>query len=46
MENPKALGMEQPTSARKLVSGIAAMPSDCSLQISLRPQQTEVLCLR
>jgi hypothetical protein len=45
MENLKALGLEQPTSARKLVSGNAAIPSDCGLQIFLRPHQTEALCL-
>ena len=41
----KALGLKQPASARELVSGNAATPSGSGWQISLRPQQAEVLCL-
>jgi hypothetical protein len=41
----KVLGLKQPASARELVSGNAATPSGHGWQISLRPQQAEVLCL-
>jgi len=41
----KALGLKQPASARELVSGNAAPSSGHGWQISLRPQQAEVLCL-
>jgi hypothetical protein len=41
----KAMGLKQPASARELVSGSAATPSGHGWQISLRPQQTEVLYL-
>jgi hypothetical protein len=41
----KALGLEQRVSAQALVSGNAATPYGRGWQISLRPQQAEVLCL-
>jgi hypothetical protein len=41
----KALRLKQPASARELVSSNAATPSGHGYQISLRPQQAEVLCL-
>jgi hypothetical protein len=41
----KALGLNQRVSAQALVSGSAATPSGHGWQISLRPQQAEVLCL-
>ena len=41
----KALNLKQTASAPKLVSGNVATPSDRGWQISLRPQQAEVLCL-
>jgi hypothetical protein len=43
--DPHALGLKQPVSARKLVSGNAATPSGHGWRISLHPQQAEVLCL-
>jgi hypothetical protein len=42
----KALGFKQPAAARELVSGNTATPSGRGWQVSLLPQQTEVLCLR
>jgi hypothetical protein len=39
----KALGLKQPSSPRELVSGNAASPSGHGWQVSLRPQQAEVL---
>ena len=41
----KALGLKQAALARALVSGKAAKPSGRGWQISLQPQQAEVLCL-
>jgi hypothetical protein len=41
----KAFGFKQAVSARELVSGNAATPSGPGWQISLHPQQAEVLCL-
>jgi hypothetical protein len=41
----KALGLKQPASAQELVSGNSAMPSGRGWQVSLSPQQAEVLCL-
>jgi hypothetical protein len=42
----KALGLKQGATARELVSGNAATPSGHGWWIALRPQQSEVLCLR
>jgi hypothetical protein len=41
----KALGLKQTASTRQLVAGNAPTPSGRGWQISLRPQQGEVLCL-
>jgi hypothetical protein len=41
----KALGLKQGTAARELVSGDPAIPWDRLRQVSLRPQQVEVLSL-
>ena len=45
MADLKALGLEQRVSAQALVSGEAATPYGRGWQVSLRPQQAEVLCL-
>jgi hypothetical protein len=45
MADLKALGLEQRVSAQALVSGDAATPYGRGWQVSLRPQQAEVLCL-
>lgn len=42
----KALGLKHAPTAQELVSGNPATPSGRGWQISLRPQQAEVLCLR
>ena len=41
----KALGMQPSASARELVSGNVTTSSGLGWRVSLRPQQTEVLCL-
>jgi hypothetical protein len=41
----KALGLQPSASARELVSGNVATSSGLGWRVSLRPQQTEVLCL-